>query len=164
VQFVDLSVQSWLEELSKRGPAPGGGSAAAMTAAMAAALLAKAARLSSDSWSEAGGIAAQASALRSRLADLAQADADVYSEALSILDKKDEIPADRRDYELGVAFDRAAQTPLVIAETALDVAQLGLEARERVEPRFEPRFVCRARRCPPAASPCPPPAAAASAP
>src|SRR5213078_3558110 len=50
VQFLDLTVQGWLEELGEPGPAPGGGSAAAITAAMAAALVGMAARLSEDSW------------------------------------------------------------------------------------------------------------------
>ena len=30
--LLDLTVQGWLEELGERGPAPGGGSAAAVTA------------------------------------------------------------------------------------------------------------------------------------
>jgi methenyltetrahydrofolate cyclohydrolase len=137
VQFLDLTVSAWLEELGQRGPAPGGGSAAAMSGAMGAALVAMAARLSSDSWDEAGGIAAQATALRTRLAELAQADADVYSEALRIIDGAGNIPAERRDYELGIAFEKAAETPLTIAQTAADVALLGAAARERVEPAVQ---------------------------
>jgi formiminotetrahydrofolate cyclodeaminase len=137
VQFLDLTVSAWLEELGERGPAPGGGSAAAMAGAMGAALIAMAARLSNDSWPEAGGVAAQATALRSRLAELAQADAEVYTEALRVIDEAADIPADRRDYELGLAFERAAEIPLTIAATAADVALLGAAARERVEPAVQ---------------------------
>jgi formiminotetrahydrofolate cyclodeaminase len=137
VQFLDLTVQDWLEQLGERGPAPGSGSAAAMTAAMAAALIAMAGRLSQGSWAEAGGLAAQAAALQARLAELAQADADVYTQALEILDRAEEIPAERRDYELGMAYDRAAQTPLAIAEAATDVAVLGTESRDRVDPAVQ---------------------------
>jgi len=137
VRFLDLTVSAWLEELGERGPAPGGGSAAAMAAAMGAALLAMSARLSSESWPEAGGIAAQATALRARLADLAQADAEVYSEALRILEGAQEIPEERRDYELGLAYERAAETPLTIARTAADVALLGIGARDRIEPAVQ---------------------------
>jgi formiminotetrahydrofolate cyclodeaminase len=131
--LLDLTVQGWLEELGERGPAPGGGSAAAVTAAMAAALVAMAARLSADSWSEAGGVSAQTAALRDRLAALAQADADDYAESLRILENPEAIPVERRDRAIASALDRAAQTPLLIAETAGDVATLAYQARERVD-------------------------------
>ena len=94
MQLLELTVQGWLEELGERGPAPGGGSAAAITAAMAAALVGMAARLSAESWSEAGGICAQTWALRVRLAGLAQADADDYGESLRILEGAKDIPAE----------------------------------------------------------------------
>jgi formiminotetrahydrofolate cyclodeaminase len=137
VQFLDLTVQSWLEALGKPGPAPGGGSAAAIAAAMGAELVGMAARLSADSWAEGAGVGAQASALGVRLAGLAQADADAYTESLQTLERAQEIPAHRRDYELGAALDRSAQTPLTIAETACDVVLVALEARERVEPKVQ---------------------------
>src|SRR5207244_13456511 len=73
VQFLDLTVQGWLEELGEPGPAPGGGSAAAIAAAMGAELVAMAARISADSWPEAGGSAAEASTLSIRMAGLAEA-------------------------------------------------------------------------------------------
>jgi formiminotetrahydrofolate cyclodeaminase len=135
--LLDLTVQGWLEELGERGPAPGGGSAAAVTAAMAAALVAMAARLSADSWSEAGGVSAQTAALRDRLAALAQADADDYAESLRILENPEAIPPARRDRAIASALDRAAQTPLLIAETAGDVATLAYQARERVDLRVQ---------------------------
>jgi len=135
--LLDLTVQGWLEALGERGPAPGGGSAAAVTAAMAAALVAMAARLSADSWADAAGFSAQTAALRDRLAALAQADADDYAESLRILENPEAIPAERRDRVLASALDRAAQTPLLIAETAGDVATLAYQARERVEPKVQ---------------------------
>src|SRR5438105_2001595 len=137
MQFLDLTVQGWLEELGERGPAPGGGSAAAITAAMAAALVGMAARLSTDSWDEAGGVSAPTSALGARLAGLAQADADDYSESLRMLEGAGDIPADRRDRELAAALDRSAQTPLAIAETAADVVIVAFQARERVDPKVQ---------------------------
>jgi len=137
MQLLELTVQGWLEELGERGPAPGGGSAAAITAAMAAALVGMAARLSAESWSEAGGICAQTWALRVRLAGLAQADADDYGESLRILEGAKDIPAERRDRTIAEALDRAAQTPLAIAETATDVVMVAFEARERVDPKVQ---------------------------
>ena len=137
VQLLELTVRGWLDELGNRGPAPGGGAAAAIAAAMAAALVAMAARLSAD-WPDGRGVVAQASSLRRRLAELAQSDADVYRETLRILEHRAEIPAERRDHELGQALARAAQTPLTIAEAAADVALLAAEATERADPKLRP--------------------------
>ena len=137
MQFRDLTVQGWLEELGERAPAPGGGSAAAITAAMGAALVGMAARLSEGSWPEAGGAHAQTAALRARLADLAQVDSDEYGESLRMLERAQESPDDRRDHELAAALDRAARTPLAIAETAADVATIAFQARDRVDPRVQ---------------------------
>jgi formiminotetrahydrofolate cyclodeaminase len=137
MQLLDLTVQGWLEELGDRGPAPGGGSAAALTAAMAAALVGMAARISAESWRDAPGVCAQTAALRVRLAGLAQADADHYGESLRMLEGAQEVPSERRDRELAAALDRAAQTPLAIAETAGDVVTVAFQARERVEPKVQ---------------------------
>jgi formiminotetrahydrofolate cyclodeaminase len=95
------------------------------------------ARLSTDSWAEARGIAVQADILRERLAGLAQTDAETYGRALHRLEHPEEIPAERRDYELGAALAEAAATPLAIAATAADVALLAAEAAGRVEPRVQ---------------------------
>jgi formiminotetrahydrofolate cyclodeaminase len=136
VELLELTVHEWLEALGEQGPAPAGGSAAAVAAAMAAALVAMAARLS-DGWDEAGGVASQASSLRTRLAGLAQVDAEVYGETLLTLEHREEIPEDRRDYELGVALSRAAEAPLKIAEAASDVALLAAEAAQRADPKIQ---------------------------
>jgi methenyltetrahydrofolate cyclohydrolase len=135
VELLELTVGAWLEELGKPGPAPAGGAASAVVAATAAALVAMAARVSED-WQDAGGILAQASLLRRRLAQLAQTDSEVYSETLLVLEHREEIPAERRDYELGQALARAAQTPLAIAETAADVALLAAETAELADPKL----------------------------
>jgi formiminotetrahydrofolate cyclodeaminase len=135
VQLLELTVRAWLDELGERGPAPAGGAAAAIAGAMAAALVAMAARLS-ESWDEAGGAAAQAASLGARLAALAQTDADVYGETLVVLEHREEIPAERRDYVLGEALSRAVQAPLAIAEATADVAILAAEAAERADPKL----------------------------
>lgn len=135
MELLELTVAGWLDELGKPGPAPAGGAAAAVGAAMAAALVAMAARVS-DGWPDGGGVVAQASSLRRRLAELAQRDAEVYSETLLVLEHRDEIPPERRDYELGQALARAAQAPLAIAETAADVALLAAETAELADPKL----------------------------
>lgn len=133
--FLELTVKEWLEELGERGPVPGGGSAAAITAAMSASLVAMTARLSAGAWPEANGMVAQAARLRKRLSAYAQTDADAYSASLRAMAEVTEVPDERRDYELGSALDRAAEIPLRIAETAHDVLLLAAEAAVRGEPQ-----------------------------
>ena len=135
MELLELTVGAWLDELGNPGPAPAGGAAAAVAAAMAAALVAMTARASSE-WPEAGGVVAQAASLRRRLAQLAQTDAEVYSETLLVLEHRGEISAERRDHELGRALARAAQAPLAIAETATDVALLAVETAELGDPNL----------------------------
>jgi methenyltetrahydrofolate cyclohydrolase len=135
--FLRQTLGEWLDAVAAPGPAPGGGSAAAVVAAVAASLVGMTARLSTGSWSDAGGIAVQADLLRERLAALAQTDAETYGPSLQRLEHPEEIPAERRDYELGAALAAAAATPLAIATTAADVALLAAEAAGRGEPRVQ---------------------------
>jgi formiminotetrahydrofolate cyclodeaminase len=135
--FLELTVRDWLEALSSADPVPGSGSAAAMGGAVAAAVVAMTARASED-WPEAPGIAAQALRLRDRLAELAQADAEAYGASLQALASTSSEPDERRDFALGTALREAAQVPLVIAETAADVALLAAEAAERATPELQP--------------------------
>jgi methenyltetrahydrofolate cyclohydrolase len=91
------------------------------------------ARASRDGWTEARGIAAQAEALRDRLAPLAQLDADQYEAALS--SRAEEGSAgERRDFRLGVAYARAAEPPLRIAEAANDFAALAVTVARHGDP------------------------------
>jgi formiminotetrahydrofolate cyclodeaminase len=117
--FLELTVAEWLDELAGPRAAPGGGSALAMTCANAAAVVAMAARVSEER-----GLAAQAEALRVRTAPLAQLDADTYEEALAARDAARGLPDERRDWQIGQAFARAAEPPLEVARVALDVAEL----------------------------------------
>src|SRR5438445_7680224 len=86
-EFLDLRLRDLLERVAAPEPAPGGGSVLALVAALAAGILAMAARASGDDWPGAGGVAAQAEALRARAAPLAQADAETYERALAARDK-----------------------------------------------------------------------------
>jgi formiminotetrahydrofolate cyclodeaminase len=115
-------------------PVPGGGSAAALAAAMAAALAANMARLSSASWPDAEGVAAQAQTLRARVEPLAQADADAYAKVLRRFDQ-------RTDTDLGEALYLAAELPLEIAELASDTATLCALVADRCEPQMRPDAV-----------------------
>jgi formiminotetrahydrofolate cyclodeaminase len=120
--FLELTLAEWLDELAEARASPGGGSALAFALATAAAVLAMAARVSG-----AGGLAAQAEALRARTAPLAQVDADWYEAALAARDATDAMRPDERDWEIGRAFARAAEPPLEIARAAADVAELAAQ-------------------------------------
>lgn len=117
-----------LDGFARDLPAPGGGTAAGIVAALAAALVTKAAHASSESWTEAAGVLAQASLLRDRCVRLADADARAFAAALSALDGKDEALVDR--------LDQAAEVPLQIADAAADVAALAAVAAECCEGAF----------------------------
>ena len=140
--LLDLPLARFLESLADRSRIPGGGSAAAVVTAMAAGLLAMAARASTDSWPEARGVAAQAEALRDRVAPLAELGAAAYAEALALLDEQRE-PEDqeRGVFRLGAALSRAAALPLAISEAAADVAELGVLVVERADASRRPDAV-----------------------
>src|SRR3954451_12734011 len=117
--FLDLTLAEWLDALAGARAAPGGGSALAVAVANAAAVLAMAARVS-----DSGGHAAQAEALRARIAPLAQLDAETYEAAIAVRDAAREMNDEQRDWKIVQAFSRAAEPPLEIARAALDVAEL----------------------------------------
>lgn len=93
------------------------------------------ARCSRESWSDAGGVAAQAQAIRDRAVVLAQADAKVWEKALSALHnaRSDESPDAKRDFQLERKLEDAAAVPLEIAELGADAAALAALAGERGE-------------------------------
>jgi formiminotetrahydrofolate cyclodeaminase len=122
--LLDAPLRDVLDTLAGEGPAPGGGSAAAIVVAMAAGLVTMVARASKEHWAEAGGVIGQAESFRARVAPLVQADADAYSEALGKLRNRDELEARYRDQKLEAALDRAAEIPLQIAEAGSDLAAL----------------------------------------
>jgi methenyltetrahydrofolate cyclohydrolase len=105
--------------------APGGGPLAAQVTASAAELLAAIARASADAWPDARGVAAQAEALRDRVAPLAALSAEAYTHALA---------AEGGDYELGRAYAKAAEPPLRIAEAAAAVSELAAHVAEHADP------------------------------
>jgi len=122
--LLDAPLGDFLDTLAGEGPAPGAGSAAAIVVAMAAGLVTMVARASKAYWAEAGGAIGQAEAFRARVAPLAQADAEVYREALSALRDREALEERYRDQQLRAALERAAEIPLLIAEAGSDLACL----------------------------------------
>ncbi len=129
----DLTLGVWLDELATAEPLPGAGAALGYAVAAAAAVVAMAARAS-----EAAGLAVQADALRERTASLAQIDVDTYAEALAARESTKELPSEKRDWEIGKAFARAAEAPLEIARAAADVAGLAAELARSGAPQVGP--------------------------
>jgi methenyltetrahydrofolate cyclohydrolase len=127
--FLELRVGELLDELAAAGPSPGGGSALAVATSIAAAVVTMAARVS-----ESPALVAQADALRARAEPLAQVDADVYREALGVRAHARELSPERRDWEIGLAFARAAEPPLEIGRVAADVAELAAELARNGSP------------------------------
>jgi formiminotetrahydrofolate cyclodeaminase len=128
-EYLDLRLGDFLERLCTGKPAPGGGSASALTVAFAAGLVAMVARQSADSWEDAGGVAAQALALQARAAPLALADAQVWEQALDALAGaagEERSPNGDLEAKLG----ESALVPLQIADTAADTASLAALAAE----------------------------------
>jgi formiminotetrahydrofolate cyclodeaminase len=122
--LLDAPLRDFLDTLAGEGPAPAGGSAAALTVAMSAGLVAMVARASKGHWDEAGGVVGQAETLRARITPLAQADADAYVEALRALRGREQLEERYRDQQLRAALERAAEVPLRIAEAGADLASL----------------------------------------
>jgi formiminotetrahydrofolate cyclodeaminase len=128
----DRDVGGLLELFAQPAPTPGVGAAAALVTAAAAALVAKVARLSKPTWSDAAAAAAQAEALRDRVVPLAQSAVEAHAAAVARLDGGDaDADPDRRDFELGRALKAAAAVPLRIADVAADVAELAALVAER---------------------------------
>ncbi len=128
--YLELRIDQFLARLAD-GEAPGGGSAAALTVAVSASLVAMVARASSDSWEEAGGVAAQALAVLEHVAPLARTDAEAWQDAVSALRGAEGGDADRRNFALAQKLERAAAVPLEIAELAADASALAALAAER---------------------------------
>jgi formiminotetrahydrofolate cyclodeaminase len=118
--YVDLSLEEFLEQLGSAEPATGGGAAAAVAVASAAGVVAMVARCSRATWRDAAGVAAQAVALQERAALLAQRNSDAWRQALAALAAGEA----GEPGELERRLDRSAELPLAIADTAADVAQL----------------------------------------
>jgi formiminotetrahydrofolate cyclodeaminase len=99
---------SFLDAVGERTAAPGGGSVAAVVAAFAAALTEMAARYADEE-----DAAARAGALRARFLELAGEDAEAYGAVLGT-------EGEAREQ----ALSRAADVPLELAESAVEVAEL----------------------------------------
>jgi formiminotetrahydrofolate cyclodeaminase len=136
VAFQDLTVEELCETVAGQTSAPGGGSVAAIVTAFAASLTAMAARFATEHWEEAAGAVAQAEALRARVLPLADEDARAYESFLLARRMSKDFDPQVRDAAIGEALSLAADVPLAIAESALDVASLAADLAEHGNPNL----------------------------
>lgn len=128
--YPELPLSRFLELLSSGDPAPGGGAAAAVTAALAAALAGMAARLSAKHLPGAAELAQKAEELRTAAIPLARADATTYARVLA---------AQRggANTDIRKALSEAADVPLAVAETGVEVAGLAVRIAEAGNPNLK---------------------------
>jgi formiminotetrahydrofolate cyclodeaminase len=135
VAYTDMPFEELLDTIAAETPAPGGGSVAAFVTEMAASLAAMAARFAHD-WDGAAGAVAQAETLRHRAAPLAVEDAVAYENVLTAMRMPEELEPEVRNTLIGETLSRAADIPLLIAETASDVAELASEIAVQGNPNL----------------------------
>lgn len=133
-KLTDLHTKEFLALLASDAPAPGGGGAAAMAGALAAALASMQANLTIgkknfvEQQAEAELLLLQAENSRSKLLELAEDDAAVFSEFMRCyrLPKSNEEEQLLRSQSICRAAKRAAEIPLEIARESLQVMRLAL--------------------------------------
>lgn len=117
--FLDQTLAGFLDQAAARQPAPGGGSAAALTVALSAALAAMAARFSARQVEDSAELAIEADQLRHRAAALVDEDSRAYQ---AVLDTRRSGGAGSGTAQ--VAMQHAAIVPLRICELAAQTAAL----------------------------------------
>lgn len=99
----------------------------AATALAAAASAATSALAEIARESDRPAMAAQAEVLRLRVAGMARVNALRYPRALAAQETTASLPDDRRNWEIGEAYARAAEPPLELVHIAADIAELAAE-------------------------------------
>lgn len=131
-QLLDLPLGSFLDRLASAAPAPGGGSAAALTGAMAAALISMVCNLTigkrqyAEFEEEAKVLRERAETLRAELQTLAQTDVEAFNR-LSVaykLPRTTDADAATRRAAIQRATRLATEVPLRTARTVADLLPL----------------------------------------
>ena len=135
--YLDLSLGEFLDLVASGGPAPGGGSVAAVAVALAAGLSGMAARLSTGQLADAPGLAERADASRRRVAPLATADAESYGRVLGAYRLPREPDSETRRERIRDALSGAADVPLAVAEVGSEVAGIAARLVEKGNPNLE---------------------------
>ena len=128
----DDTIETFLDQLAARVPAPGGGATAALHAAQAAALLAMVARYSDRPRYDAelmNRISTEADGLREDALALAEADAEAFGAVAAAYQLPRETEAERQDRSASIssALAGAARPPADVVRTALLLVSLAEE-------------------------------------
>jgi formiminotetrahydrofolate cyclodeaminase len=137
-----LSLRTFMQELSSGSATPGGGSVAALCGAMGAALSAMVARLTrgrerfGDAWERMGQIERTADDLVERFLLLAQQDTEAYREVMAALrfPRESEEEKSLRDEALQKAMKKATEIPLETLRFSEKLVQMAREAVEHGNP------------------------------
>jgi formiminotetrahydrofolate cyclodeaminase len=136
-EYLDLPLNEFLELVASSGPAPGGGSVAAVVVTLAAGLAGMAARLSAEHLADASVLADRADASRRRVAPLARADAEAYGRVLDAYHLPREPDSVTRMEHLREALSGAADVPLAVAEAGNEVAGIAVRLVKEGNPNLE---------------------------
>ncbi len=131
--YLNLSLGEFLDRVASGGPAPGGGSVAAVAVALAAGLSGMAARLSADQLTAAPELADRSDDLRRRVALLARADAESYGRVLDAY----RLPGEPDPESVKDALSGAADVPLAVAEVGNEVAGIAVRLLDEGNPNLE---------------------------
>lgn len=141
--LTDLSVEELLRAVADESTAVASGATAATAATLAAGLVTMSARRSTG-WPGASAAVGQGEVLRRRAAGLIDESATAFDRAageLAVGTTRGHEPTPQRDWQLGEALRRAADVPLAVAGTALDIATLAAEVAESCEEAARPDAV-----------------------
>lgn len=134
--LADLSLAEFLEQTASKAPVPGGGSVAALNGGIAAGLVEMVARLTiGRKGFEAvsgrmGELAAAAGSYRRRMLHNVDRDSEAFAQVLQAFRMPRETGAQQHEREAAVqeAYKAAARIPLEVAEDALQLIDLAMEA------------------------------------
>jgi methenyltetrahydrofolate cyclohydrolase len=132
--LADQPLRGLLGFVAASDPAPGGGSSSAVAAALGAALLEMAASIEArreDAQVEPE-VAARAAELRARALELADTDLSSYAPVIEA--ERLAAGSPERAERVKAALAEASQTPLAIAETAAEAAELAARVTAAAQP------------------------------
>ncbi len=121
------SLASFIDEVARATPAPGGGTSAGVAAGLAAALVEMAARLAGDTTA-----ASRAGELRTHALELAERDLSSYAAVFDAMRLPRDDPS--RSGRVEEALLEASGPPTAIAEAAAEVAELGVDMSRASSP------------------------------
>lgn len=142
--FLQASMQSYLDLLASGDAVPGGGSAAALAGAMGAALLCMSARFTigrpryADFADVAGVVLSGAEELRAKLQELVERDADAYAQygAAIALPKGSDAEKAIRHAALQQATRASASAPMEVTRACVKVLELADRLAESCNPHL----------------------------